>query len=325
MTDTQTGWEPAFKLDLDTANANAFAEIVANFHKWSETQPPLSTMNRPNGWYDVTAEMAEEFLRRNIANRKPSLQTVRKYYGAMKRGEWRRTGQPLLFNADGRAEDLQHRCWAAYLGRVSFPSYIITDVPTAPDIFAYIDDCKPRSAADALQTSGMNGLSNAIAQAIKLAWRYQHEALSILKRIPIEELSIPHVLDFSRANPALAEAAHFLVTNHAKALDVIGHKGVATFFVWKVIGLHDATTLHDFLHPLGTGANLDETSPILALRNRLLAEAKELDPTHKLALLIKGFNVERAGKKVGKNGLYVRDNEAFPRFDEQGEMPLAAD
>jgi hypothetical protein len=29
-------------------------------------------------------------------------------------------------------------CWAAYLGQVSFPSYVIADAPVEPDMFAYL-------------------------------------------------------------------------------------------------------------------------------------------------------------------------------------------
>jgi hypothetical protein len=322
-----TGWAPAFKLDIDTASAAAFADTLAEFRKWSDGQPPLGSMTRPNGWYDVTPELAEELLRRNRSNRKVSLQTVRKYLNAMRRGEWRATGQALLVNTDGNAEDLQHRCLASYFGGVTFPSFIITDVPAAADTFAYIDDNKPRSAADALQTSGMNGLSPHIAAAIKLAWKYENNALAIMnaKTKKIEELSIRQVLDFSRANPTLAEAAHFLISNHTKALAVIGHKGVATFFAWKVTALHSVQVLHDFLYPLGTGANLEETSPILALRNRLLEDGEDLDQPHRLALLIKGFNALRDGTKIGKKGLFLRDNQPFPMFDEQEDLPLVAD
>ena len=324
------GWTPAVSLNLDTAGAPAFAEAMLAFYQWSDAQPPLGPLTMQNGWHDITPQMSEDFLRRNTTNRKVSLQTVRKYYQAMKAGEWHRTGQPLIVNKAGKAEDLQHRCWASYFGQVSFPSYVITDAPVDVDLFAYIDDCKPRSAADALQTSGMNGLSPAIAAAIKLAWRYDNKVLTILKQQRIREMSIPEVLDFGRANASIEEAAHFVITNHVKAVGAIGNKGVAVFFAWKVMTIYGVTVLEDFMFPLGSGANLGEDSPVLALRNRLLKEDEDeakMNQPRRLALLIKAFNMHLADKKVGNRGLYVRDNEKFPRFEEIAnvELPEAAE
>jgi hypothetical protein len=88
--------------------------------------------------------------------------------------------------------------------------------------------------------------------------------------------------------------------------------------------------LDDFMVPLGSGANLAEDSPILALRNRLLREAEEdgtLNQPRRLALVIKAFNLHIAGKRVtGRGGLYVRDNEKFPRLDDvQPDLQTAAE
>jgi len=320
------GWTPAFTLNLDTAGPPAFAELVQAFYKWWDAQPAPGPLTMQNGWYDVTPQMAEDFLRRNKTNRKVSLQTVRKYLHAMKSGGWHKTGQPLIINKDGKAEDLQHRCWAAYLGQVTFPSFVITDAPVEADMFVYLDDGKPRSAADALQTSGMNGLSAAIAAAIKLAWKYENRALSILKDAKTREMANPEILAYGRANPDLEEAAHFLAATHSRAVTVIGNKGVAVFFAWKVMALHGVHVLDDFLYPLGSGANLAEDSPILALRGRLNKETddEKLTQARRLALLIKAFTMEHANQVVTKRGLYLRDNEKFPRFEESSELPVAA-
>jgi hypothetical protein len=320
-------WSPAVTLDLDTASTQAFAATVEEFKAWAATQPPQGPLALINGWYDVTPQMAQGFLRRNDTNRKVYLPTVKKYFNAMRAGEWHRTGQPLIFNQEGKAEDLQHRCWASLLGGVTFHSFIVTDSPVEKDKFAYIDDSKPRNAADALQTSGMNGLSAPIAAAIKLAWRYENGALTIMKQSRVREMSIPEILAYSRSHKEIAEAAHFLMTNHARAVRIIGNKGVAVFFAWKALELHPAAVVEDFLYPLGSGANLAEDSPVLALRARLNkeGEAEDLNQPRRLALLIKAFNMDLAGHTVGKRGLYVRDNEKFPRIEGPADLPVAAE
>jgi hypothetical protein len=61
------------------------------------------------------------------------------------------------------------------------------------------------------------------------------------------------------------------------------------------------------------------------LRNRLMSYQEgddDLSQPHRLALIIKGFNMHRSGQTIGKRGFYLRDNEKFPRFE---EMPLLAE
>jgi hypothetical protein len=270
----------------------------------------------------VTPQVAEDLLRRNEHNRKASLATVKKYYRAMKRGGWKPTGQPILVNQAGKLDDGAHRLLAAYFGKVTFRTYVVADVQVLPEMFAYIDDCKPRSAADALYTSGNNGLSGTIAQVIKLAWRWDAGALSVMSKQPrFQDASIPEVLDYANARPEMRDAVHLLVSNFGKAANVIGDKAVASLFLWKATELHGMEVVRPFLVSIGVGANLDSDSPILAFRERLREaehdEDDDMPKERRLALLIKAFNLHIAGKKVGQRGLYVRDNEKFPRLEPQ--------
>lgn len=314
-------WTPKVTLDLKTASASAFAETVNKFYKWSDAQPKPGPMTIPNGWYDVTPQMSEEFLRRNENNRPVSFRTVTKYYRVMLEGDWKPTGQALIFNVEGKGEDLQHRCWASLLGGVIFPSYIITDTPCNPDLFAYLDGAKPRNASETVYTSGLNGMSAAIAGASKLGWRYDHNALGVLKQPRMREMTNSEVLAYVRNHPKLVEVAHYLPSTHIRAMAEIGHKGVALFFAWRVCESWGVDTLDDFFTPLGSGANMEEDDPILGLRTRLQKERMKKDDLtqqHRLALLIKSFNMTMTGQKVGKSGLYVRDNEKYPTFVKPG-------
>jgi hypothetical protein len=322
-------WTPAFELNLETVSNSAFQEVLLKIREWSDQQPPLGPLTLKNGWHQITPQLAEDFLRRNTSNRKVSLGTVKKYATAMLAGDWKETGQPLLFNKDGKAEDLQHRVLACYFGKVTFTSYVITDVPVNADLFAYIDDSKPRSPADALHTSGMNGQSPVIAAATKLAWLYDNNALGVITQPKIRDMSVREVLEYTRVHKAIIDAAHRLMGDYPRAAHVVGHKGVATFFIYKVLKHYDAGVLDNFMVPLGNGANLDEDTAVLALRNRLLQSGEEDDkmrPPRRLALLIKAFAMHVQGKKVGRGGLSLRDNEKYPRFETiQPAMPLAAE
>jgi hypothetical protein len=234
--------------------------------------------------------------------------------------QWRRTGQGLVFNTFGKLNEGQQRCWASYLGKVSFPTYVVTDAPDEPDLFAYYDDNAPRTEGDALHTSGLDGFANPLAQAVHLAWRYENGILGIFKQPKVRKLNKREVLEYARSHPTLNENAHLVFPTYGKALSVIDHKGVALMFSDLVLSVHGPEALDDFLIPLGTGANLGENDPILGLRTRLLQN--DVDKERKLALLIKAFNLHRAGKTLGKRGLYVADNEAFPQLSVVGQEAL---
>lgn len=319
---TGDGWTPAVELDLETASPAAFQEALERLAEWDKTAPPLGRCGLASGWHTITPQTAEDLLRRNTHNRKASLTTVKKYYRAMKRNGWKPTGQPILVNQAGKLDDGAHRALAAYFGKVTFRSYVVADVEVIPEMFAYIDDCKPRSAADALYTSGNNGLSGTIAQVVKLAWRWDAGALSVMSKQPrFQDATIPEVLHYASSHTEMRDAVHLLVSNFGKAANVIGDKAVASLFLWKASELHGIETVRPFLVSVGVGANLDSDSPILAFRERLRDsehdEDDDMPKERRLALLIKAFNLHIAGKKVGQRGLYVRDNEKFPRIDPQ--------
>lgn len=322
------GWKPAVELPLVTASSTAFRLAIATLDKHFADNP-VAPLDIPNGWYDVTPELAEDLLRRNRHNRKPSLSVVRKYYHSMANGGWMPTGQALLINQDGIAEDLQHRALAAFFGKVSFRTFIIANVPVIPDLFAYIDDSKPRSAADALYTSGNDGQSGLLAAAIKLAWRYEHNGFAIFaKNQPtMREMNSREVLSFSRENPEMGAMAHLLVSNYEASLEVVGPKAVAVLFGWLVDKEFGNDTLAVFLEKLAEDDEAD-TTVIPALRKRLLdAQAeptKALEKGHVLALLIKGFrywitNADRklfTSARTGKPNLHLTDNEEYPSVED---------
>jgi len=301
----------AVELDLTTASSVSFYAAIDEFYKHSATQPEPGPLNLTSGWYNVSGVQSGDFLRRNDKNRVPKFSAVRKYHYDMVNDQWHRTGQGLVFNVLGKLNEGQQRCWASYFGKKSFPTFIVTDAPDEPDLFAYYDDNAPRTEGDALHTSGLDGFSTPLAQAVHLSWKYENGVLGIFKQPKVQKLNKREVLEYARAHASLTETGHLLFPNYGKAVSTIDHKGVALMFADLVISVHGEKALDDFLTPLGTGANLDEHHPILGLRTRLLAN--DIDKERKLALLIKAFNLHLAGKSLGKRGLSVNDNEAFPQ------------
>jgi hypothetical protein len=319
-------WQPAITIDLDQISPVNFRQALADFKVWSDGQPD-DPVHLNNGWHDIDPPLAERLLRRNKKNRVVQLEVVKKYVRRMKAGVWRPTGQAIILDTNGELHDAQHRLWAGYLSGCIFNSYVVADVPEQDDLFAYIDDSKPRSAADALYTSGGNGLAAMVASAIKIADKYDRNGFSVLnnKRI-VRPMDNIEVLAYHRAHPEINEACHEMASNASKAVRVISHKGIAGFIGYKILTLYGQRKLMEFMRPLGTGANLSEGDPILALRDRLSQVAEEGDDDlkigHKVALIIKAFNLFHSQQTVSKrNGLSIRDNEPYPRFQQEEPIP----
>jgi len=299
----------------------------------------MSVPTFTNGWYDVTPEMACQILRRNRANRKLTIKFVRKYARSMTASLWRGTGEPIIIDKEGYLQNAQHRLWALMLSGATARIFIVADVDAEPDLFAFIDNGKVRSHSDAIYTAGLgNGASSMIAAAVKLAYRYDQGAFKLIGQPRIRDLEPIEVVDYVRQNSGIPDAAHILGGSYPKAMAMIGHKGVATFFAWKVTDLHGKVVLAEFLEPLGTGAHLDEDSPVLALRNRLMkissASDDDLTTNQRLWLTLKAFNMVMCGHKMpavpkrkggGYEPLTIADNEEFPKFVEPADVAEAAD
>ncbi len=319
-------WKPAITVDLNVISSIAFYEALKTFEVWSNQTPQETDLPVTDGFCDITPEISEKLLRRNQQNRKVSLLTVKKYARRMMTNEWHKTGQPIILSDDGYLQDGQHRLYAGYLSGTTFPCYVITNAPATADFFAYLDDGYGRKPADALETAGINGgLSGTIAGAVKLAWRYDNRALGILKQPAIRAMDNIEVLAYARGHLDLVKACHDMVSTFSRAVAVIGSRGIAGFVAWKITTLHGPQHLEDFMVPLGTGVNLEQDSPIAALRRRLQAEnIDDYSALHILALIIKAFNLHLDGGTV-KRSLSLRDDEHYPLFEDAVPQTEAAE
>jgi hypothetical protein len=310
-------WTPIVQVDLNTVSSEAFNEAIDTLHQNAatlESEGKLDELGFETGIVTMTPQLAEQCLLRNSGNRVVRLGHVKRLAAIMIGGGWK-LAQPWLW--DGTLVDAQHRAWAVYLSGATIQTTFFV-VPKQDQLFAVIDTGKGRTAADALHTAGANGLSPAIAQAVNLVWRYENNLLQAMKQTKIRAMENTEVIAYAKAHPGIVDAAHLVFGSHTQVVKVVNHKGVPVAFAHLVIEEHDEDTLNEFYQPLGNGANLAERSPILALRDRLARagqDEEKLNPAHRLALLIKAFDMDRRGANVGNKGLFLRDNEKYPRLD----------
>lgn len=103
---------------------------------------------------------------------------------------------------------------------------------------------------------------------------------------------IQHIVEVT---PTIAQSLHRV---ERKGSDAVGGRAVLAFCHWtftRVSGVRaDADS---FMESLIYGSNLDIGSPILYVRNRLMAERGRLKPNEKAELIFRAWNAERRGDK----------------------------
>jgi len=316
-------WEPHFTLDLSTARAKAFDALADDFEVWRKKEPPDGKVPFTNGWHTITQQIAEDLLKYNPrgANRRAAFSTVAYYADQMKRNDWPRTGQPLIFCED-QLLDGQHRLWASYLSGASFETYVVTDVPPKNRLFAYIDNVKTRTPAAALQTAGLNGVSPAIVSILKIAVKYEGGGYTASQEFVQPRLSPIQVMAVSDTHPNAQHAARLAASDYENAVKVVRHKDVVGFVAMKLLDLYDQLTADMFFEDLGDLTYEDEPSDsmIVAFRKLMADDPKKDKPMKRhqiLGNLIVTFNKWRQGipaKKSGKN--WMQAHEDFPRIIE---------
>ena len=76
----------------------------------------------------ITPKRAERYLKQNDRNRKLSPKTVAKYAKSIRTGEWQVNGQSIIFSADGRLLDGQHRLSAVVVAGKPIETCVIRGI-----------------------------------------------------------------------------------------------------------------------------------------------------------------------------------------------------
>lgn len=207
-------------------------------------------------------------------------------------GGWDLNGDTIRFDTDLVMFDGQHRVQAVVDAGVPVPIILATGLdPVAQDT---TDTGSKRSFADVLRLAGETDVNN-LASVTAAVCRWQ--AGLIRNTGSRNNLSVRVLQKVLRDNPDIRDAVHV-----ARSLRV--HVGVQN----SVSGLSswlfhniDTEDHNYFFDKLASGAGLEETDPILKLREKLLADVgakRRLRKTEILALFIKSWNHFRDGNGI---------------------------
>jgi hypothetical protein len=256
----------------------------------------------------VTPLQAAQWLENCLPNRPMTRDRVESYAQSMRDGAWLLSGQPLLFNPEGRLMDGRQRLTACVESQCAFDTFIIWGIPD--EAMAVIDTGRSRSGGDALAIARDVPNSRALAAALK--WVYLFESDRVLWGGDRVTIGRPLLLKLYDEHPLLANSLP--PARQAKRI-VSMALGTALhyFFARKDQALADT-----FFEHLSHGSgNMDTRHSMYRLRQQLMKQwgAKEkMTNMLKAALLVKVWNDWRTGK-YDRGRVQWRDdnpNEPFP-------------
>ena len=315
-------------LDLENQRPKEVLALVEAFEADIKAKPELGPLPVKTGWNEISPIVAVDLLRRNRpgANRKIDPATVFYYARQMAKGEWKATGQPFLIDENGILLDCQHRCYAVIISGATIKSYVVTNVEALPLMFAYIDNSRPRTAATALQTAGLNGVSAVIAKIIRIG---EEVRLGIYNPTgPVEKLqrmSPADVLKAAGNYPNAQKAARSASSDWSDAVKYLGdRKEVVAYLGMRIIDVYGEELADDFFEAVIDTSDRPSDDPIAALRKEIDKDnraEKPMKKQHMLGALIKAFNAWHKHEPLGRRWMLLV-NEDFPKLDE-GETQQA--
>jgi hypothetical protein len=248
----------------------------------------------------IKPEKAIEILdEQNTRNRSLRSSRVTHLAGIIDRGEWRLTGDAIVFDLDGVLLNGQHRLAACGAVGKAIQVLVLRNVPRAnQDV---MDDTLSRKLGDALHLRGESD-QHALASGIGWAARINYAEITGYAhyRNDAARPSIPQLLQFYDAHSDIRDA-QLQIRGTVRTLKL--RPGPAIGVTWRLNQV-DARECALFFENLRTGAMLEEGSAILALRRYCENErdrnrGRKAGPDFKwVAVALKAWNAWREGRPI---------------------------
>ena len=204
----------------------------------------------------ITPEVARKMLEHNVNNRPVRVSWVSNLASQIKSGEWRVTHQGIALDVNGRLVDGQHRLLAIIEADRSVPIMVTRGLDV--DDYPYLDGGKARTYADRLALTS-DQKENMIL--ISLVRGYMSYAKNLQASVTVQAVE-RHYLEMADAFNLVSRSFR------------LGVRGVTTAEVGAAIAsyAHAHPARADaFLDKLMSGESLSAGSPILVLRESVLA------------------------------------------------------
>lgn len=251
----------------------------------------------------ITPAYAREILNNSRrTNRRLNKENVLRYTKEIQDNKWVLNGESIKLDTNGDLLDGQHRLHAIINANIPIVTMFTTGVE--PEAFTTLDTGKKRDGGDVLSSIGVLN-SGHVATMIKLVTQLErgnYGDYGTTNRI-LSNNDFPKIY---LADPdGYQESVKFGKRMYEEFNKTISSTLIGGFdyYITKYYGLHAS---RDFLEKLCIGLNLSQNSPVLALRNRLLAnktdsKKEKLLQSDVIKYIIVGFNKYYENKELKRH------------------------
>lgn len=242
----------------------------------------------------VTPELAAQWLTRNPQNRHLRKTVFNNYARDMAAGRWVMNGETIKFDTAGNLLDGQHRLKAVTVAGQSIDMLVVTGLDARAQ--ETMDVGAKRTMADALSLRDEKN-ATVLAAVLRKIWLW---TLGDYKFNSGVNPSTTECADLLAEHPEIRRSVDVALQVH-QSFPVLPQSITGTaHHVFTGIDPAEATW---FFARLGDGANLSAGSPVLSLRNRVLAERadrRRIPPHLRMAYLIRTWNAVREDRPLAR-------------------------
>lgn len=252
----------------------------------------------------VTPDLAEQWLGKNVGNRRVRKAILNRYSRDIAAGRWRENGSSVVRARNGNLLDGQHRLHA--IVQTGEPAWLLV-VQNVDDVAQpTIDDGAKRTTADRLTfRDEVNSHTTAAVLRRVMMWE-AGKAFNSGAYQPTSQEQLEFLDGHGDRLRAAVNAAVYYKKRKLLPPSIIG-------LCWYVFSGLDADGAQEFFDRLDDGANLAYNHPITVLRNKLIDLTREPGRVPEDTLLhyvVKTWNLYRAKKPA--QVLRIGKTEQFP-------------
>lgn len=238
----------------------------------------------------MTVALARLLLDVNPANRRVIRSAVDEFVNAMQNGKFESlNGESIIISREGLLNNGQNRATAVLESGIEQEFLFVFGV--LRETRKTLDQNRRRNANDYLSMEGVN-VAKYVSGVAMLHWMWnKHGNLNNISSSirpgasQIAEYALEHIEE-------LSASVHFVPRRGA---NLVGGIPVLAFAHW-LFTQHDTIAGNNFISQLVEGTGLEDGSPILRVRERLMA-GRHLARADKLELIIRAWNAHREGRQ----------------------------
>lgn len=239
---------------------------------------------------EITPELAKQWLGVNHANRRLIDSNVERLKSVIARGEWMEDSTDGIgLDVDDGVVNGQHRLSAIAEGDITVRALVVRNV--RPEVIKVIDQGLPRNLAQILQMDGRYEYPTDLAGAIQWLFRISE---GLEKSLPIAQRpSVPQLLEFFQEHPHLVDSMPIAV-DAARPFKGVQRSWLCAYHY--LMATVDPEEADEFFAALESGSSLPPGSPVLILREKILANQSAAKPETGIVIaawMVKAWEAQR--------------------------------